>query len=61
MFDYLTENFDLKSDLQLALELEKRPSSISKFRTGKRPVTPALIIAVHERFNIPIKTIKELL
>ena len=61
LFDYLTENFDLKSDLQLALEINKTPSSISKFRSGKRPITPAIIIAVHERFDIPIKTIKELI
>jgi plasmid maintenance system antidote protein VapI len=61
LFDYLTENFDLKNDLQIALELHRTPSSISKFRSRKRPITPALIIAVHERFDIPIKTIKELL
>lgn len=61
LLDYLTENFDLKSDFQLAMELNKTPSSICKFRSGRREITPAIILAVHERFDIPVKKIKELL
>ena len=61
LLDYLTENFDLKSDFHLAMELNKTPSAICKFRAGAREITPSMIIAIHERFDMPVKKIKELL
>jgi hypothetical protein len=58
LFDFLIENFDLKNDKRLCLEIGIQPSSLSKFRAKKRAVTPALILAIHDRFQIPIEEIK---
>lgn len=60
LFDYLIERFALGSDYRLALETEVSASSICKMRSGKA-VTPSYILKVHERFDVPIKEIKEML
>jgi hypothetical protein len=59
LFDFLIERYELGSDYQLALEIQVTPSSICKMRSGK-PVTANMILKVHERFDIPIREIKEM-
>lgn len=58
LFDYLTETFGIKNDVQLALEVGITPSALSKFRSKKRRVTPTLIIAIHKRYGVPIAEIE---
>jgi len=60
LFDFLIEKYDLGSDYKLAKELGTSASSICKIRAGK-PVTATYILKVHERWDMPIKEIKELL
>lgn len=60
LFDFLIEKFELGSDYRLALETEVSASSICKMRSGKA-VTASFILRVHERFDVPIKQIKEIL
>lgn len=59
LFDSLIERYELGSDYQLALEIQVTPSSICKIRSGK-PVTANLILKIHERFDIPVREIKEM-
>lgn len=58
LFDYLTATFDIKNDVQLALEIGITPSALSKFRSKKRRVTPTLVIAIHKRYGVPISEIE---
>lgn len=61
LLDYLRARFEIKNDRKLAQELGFSTPTISKIRTGKYNVSAELIIAVHERFNMPIKEIKSFL
>ena len=60
LLDYLKEKFDIKNDRQLAIELGASHPTVSKIRNGKAKVSAEFMIAVHEKFNMPIAEIKEL-
>ena len=60
LFDFLIKNFRIKSDVALSDALDVLPSTISKMRSG-RAVTAAVILKVHEKYEIPIRDIKALL
>lgn len=60
LLDYLKEKFEIKNDRQLAIELGASHPTVSKIRNGKAKVSAEFMIAVHEKFNLPIAEIKEL-
>lgn len=60
LFDFLIKNFRLKSDHALSEALSVLPSTICKMRAG-RPVTAAVILKVHEKYEIPVRDIKALI
>jgi hypothetical protein len=60
LFDFLIKNYRLKNDHALSLALDVVPSAVCKIRAG-RPVTAAIILKIHEKYDIPIRDIKGLL
>lgn len=60
LLDYLKEKFEIKNDRHLSMALEIAHPTISKIRHGKANVSAEFMIAVHEKFNMPIAEIKEL-
>lgn len=59
LLDQLHLIYDLTTDAQLAQMLALYPSMISKLRAGS-PLTPALVVRIHECTNLPLATIIEL-
>lgn len=60
LLDYLKEKFDVKNDRQLAIALGISHPSVSRIRNGHKKVSAEMIIAVHEKYGIPIAEIKQL-
>jgi transcriptional regulator with XRE-family HTH domain len=60
LLDYLKETFNVKNDRQLALEMGISHPTISRIRRGHKKASAEVIIAVHEKYGIPIAEIKEL-
>jgi plasmid maintenance system antidote protein VapI len=60
LLDYLLDRFDLRSDRELAIELEVRSPVLSKIRHGHAEVTANFILAVHDAFGMEIREIKAL-
>jgi transcriptional regulator with XRE-family HTH domain len=58
--DYLKETFNVKNDRQLAMEMGISHPTISRIRRGHKKASAEVIIAVHEKYGIPIAEIKEL-
>ena len=61
VLDYLKNKFHIDSDGDLARELGTSPPTMSRIRMGHKVITPKLILAIHEAFDIPIKDIKAML
>jgi transcriptional regulator with XRE-family HTH domain len=61
LLNYLQAMYGIKNDRQLALKIGFSTPTLSKIRTGKYKVSADMIIAIHEKFDIPIKDIKALL
>lgn len=60
LLDYLKETFNVKNDRQLAIELGLSHPTISRIRTGHKKASAEVMIAVHEKYSMPIAQIKEL-
>jgi plasmid maintenance system antidote protein VapI len=60
LIDYLKEKYNLKSDSAVAEFLSTSPPEISRFRNGKKALSPRIILEVHDKTNMSIKQIKEL-
>lgn len=60
LIDYLKEKYNLKSDSAVAEFLNTSPPEISRFRNGKKALTPRVILEVHEQTNLSIKEIREM-
>jgi transcriptional regulator with XRE-family HTH domain len=61
LFDLLKEESQLKSDAELADALNVTAPIISRIRSGKDRVGARMIILIHEKTEMPIAYIKELL
>ena len=48
LLDNVMATLQLRNDAALARALEVSPPTISKIRRGRMPVSPALLIAMHE-------------
>lgn len=60
LLDHLKETFNVKNDRQLAIEIGISHPTISRIRCGHKKASAELIIAVHEKYGIPIAEIKQL-
>jgi DNA-binding transcriptional regulator YdaS (Cro superfamily) len=61
MLDTVTEYLNVKNDAALSRALAIAPPIISKIRTGRAVVSPALLIRIHEITNISIKELRALM
>ena len=60
LFDVLQERFKIKNDAAMCRELEVQASVISKMRNGLLPLSPTVILKIHEYLGVPVKEIREL-
>jgi plasmid maintenance system antidote protein VapI len=60
LIDYLRREYKIRTDAELAKMLGTKPPAISKLRHGVSALTPALILKIHEAFDMPIKEIKRI-
>jgi plasmid maintenance system antidote protein VapI len=60
LIDYLISVANLRSDAALAKIIGVHPPTISKLRHGHVSLTPAVILKIHDAFDIPIKEIKRI-
>ncbi|MDB5756714.1 MAG: hypothetical protein JWM30_3 [Burkholderia sp.] len=57
----VTECLNVKNDAALSRALAVAPPIISKIRTGRAVVSPALLIRLHEITNLSIKDLRALM
>jgi hypothetical protein len=60
LLDFLLESRKLKNDAALCRLLDIQPPVISKVRHG-RPVSPELILRIHEKLGMPVAEIRALI
>ena len=60
LLNTLRKRFDIKSDSALARELGMTAPDISKLRSGMRLLSARTILRIHERWNLPVKEIRDL-
>ena len=61
LLDRVRQHLNLRSDRQLAQLLGTDAPIISRVRSGKRPCSDTLILAIHEATEIPIREIRAML
>lgn len=61
LFDHLMEAHSIKNDAALSRMLDVKPPVISKLRHGRLAVGPTMILSIHEKFGVAVKTIREAL
>lgn len=59
LLDHLLTEHKLKNDAELSRVLEVGPPVVSKIRHGRLPVTATLILRMHEKLGVPVKTIRQ--
>lgn len=60
LLDHILRHGMAKNDAAISRALNVAPPVISKVRHNKLPVTPGVILAVHEAFDIPVATIRQI-
>jgi plasmid maintenance system antidote protein VapI len=60
LIDYLRREYKLRTDADLAKQIGVKPPAISKLRHGTSALTPAIILKIHEAFNMPVKEIRRI-
>lgn len=61
LIDSLIDIYNLKNDAALCRALEFRPPVISKIRNGVNQVSPEVILRMHEKLGISVKSIRALM
>lgn len=61
LVDFLREKLHCVNDYEVAREIGCAPSMISKFRHRTCQVSAALMIEIHEKYDMPISQIKLLI
>jgi hypothetical protein len=59
LLDFLIERLQLKNDAALARTLSIMPPMISKVRSRRAAVSPALLVVMHEASGITIEELRE--
>jgi plasmid maintenance system antidote protein VapI len=60
LIDHLRRQYKLRNDAELAKQIGVKPPAISKLRHGMSALTPAIILKIHEAFNMPVKEIRRI-
>jgi plasmid maintenance system antidote protein VapI len=60
LIDHLRGKYQVRNDAALAKLLAIQPPAISKLRHGTSALTPALILKIHEAFDMPVKEIRRI-
>jgi plasmid maintenance system antidote protein VapI len=60
LFDKMQTEFEIKNDAALAKHLRSLPSTISKMRSGFKPVTADMVVRIHEYTGWKVAHIKAL-
>ena len=60
LINHLRREYKFRTDADLAKALGVKPPAISKLRHGVSTLTPALILKIHEAFDMPVKEIKRI-
>jgi hypothetical protein len=61
LLDTLLHVLQLRNDAQLARALDLGPPSVSKVRKKRSPVTPEILLRMHEESNISIKELRAMM
>jgi plasmid maintenance system antidote protein VapI len=61
LIDYLVERLNLKNDAALAKEVGLAPPTISKLRHGVLPVSPFILIQLHDKTGMSIADLRAIL
>lgn len=61
LLDALRERKQLKNDAELCRALDVAPPLISKIRNRKLAISPALMIRMHDTFDMPINELRRLM
>lgn len=61
LMDHLLKKLNLKNDAALSRALEVAPPVISKIRHHRLPVGASLLIRMHEKTNMPIRELRDLM
>lgn len=60
LIDHLRREYKLRTDADLAKQIGVKPPAISKLRHGTAALTPAIILKIHEAFDMPVKEIRRI-
>lgn len=60
LINYLRREYELRNDAELAKRIGVKPPAISKLRHGTSALTPAIILKIHEAFDMPVKEIRRI-
>lgn len=60
LIDHLRREYELRNDAELAKRIGVKPPAISKLRHGTSALTPAIILKIHEAFDMPVKEIRRI-
>lgn len=61
LLDGVMARYQIKNDAELSRCLQLAPSSISKIRRRRVPLSDVVLLRVHDAFDIPIAELKQLL
>ena len=61
LFDYIKEQYRLKSDLALSEMLDTTPQVICRVRSGDMRLSAALVLAVYDATEMTIEEIREMI
>lgn len=56
--DFILDTTRLKNDAALCRLAGLAPPVISRLRHGRQPVTPTILLALHEATSIPVATLR---
>lgn len=59
LVEFLITEFKRKNDAHISRDLMVAPPVISKIRNGHLPVGDSFILAIHERYGVDVKIIRE--
>jgi len=61
LIDALVQKLEISNDKELAELLGVSPSTISKIRTRKNPISPAVLVRIHELTDVAIADIRAII
>jgi len=59
LIEFLITQFKRKNDAHISRDLMVAPPVISKIRNGHLPIGDSFVLAIHERYGVDVKTIRD--